>query len=101
MDLINRYINQGRFGTFVEGFLTAEYERKKEEAEKEEDLKLWMAYIQSDTEESYMTWKQRVCSGGSVHTQPGCDETLGDDGVEAIITKLFPNKQFQKNGGEK
>jgi len=34
LDLMNIYINQGRFGKFVEGFLEAEYERKKAEAEK-------------------------------------------------------------------
>ena len=100
LNLMNMYINQGRFGTFVDGFLKAEYERKKEEAEKDNESKLWLAYIHSNSEESYEKWKKRVCNVSADKSQSGCDEELGDDGVEAIITKLFPNKKHRKNGGE-
>ena len=38
MDLMNSYINRGQFGKFVSSFLEAEYERRKEEAEKDDDF---------------------------------------------------------------
>lgn len=100
MDLMNMYINQGRFGTFVDGFLKAEYERRKAEAEKDDELKLWIAYVQSRTEESYRNWKKRVCKAGSGNSHGGGDEALDDDGIEAIITKLFPHKAKPKEGGD-
>lgn len=91
MDLINRYINQGRFGKFVTGFLEAEYDRRKEEAEKDFDWKLWMMYINSITEKSYGDWKDDVLKNTSERTRKTKDEDLTDDGIKAIMTDLFPS----------
>lgn len=86
---MNRYINQGRFGSFVQGFLEAEFERKKEK----EDCKLWTAYIHSYSEESFIDWKKRVT--GSASTEPthsaNSDAELTEDGIQSIVNKLFPS----------
>ena len=91
LDLMNMYINQGRFGKFVTGFLEAEYERKKETAEKDFDWKLWMMYINSITDKSYGDWKEDVLQNASDKTRKTKDDYLTDDGIEAIMTKLFPS----------
>jgi hypothetical protein len=91
LDLMNMYINQGRFGKFVTGFLEAEYDRRKEEAEKDFDWKLWMMYINSFTDKSYGEWKEDVLDNTSDKMHKTKDEDLTDDGIEAIMTELFPS----------
>ena len=91
MDLVSRYINQGRFGSFVQGFLEAEYERKKEKAEKEKEWKLWTAYIHSYSEESFVDWKKRVTGSAVSSNTTNSDADLTDDGIQSIVSKLFPS----------
>ncbi len=91
MDLMNRYINQGRFGSFVQGFLEAEFERKKEKAEQENEWKLWTAYIHSYSEESFIDWKKRVTGSAVSSNAMNSDADLTDDGIQSIVNKLFPS----------
>ena len=91
LDLMNRYINQGRFGKFVTGFLEAEYDRRKTEAEKDFDWKLWMMYINSMTDKSYGEWKESVLQNVSDKTRKTKDDDLTDDGIKTIMDKLFPS----------
>lgn len=95
LDLMNLYINQGRFGDFVSGFCTAEHDRKKEEADKELDTKLWMAYVYSRSNLSFREWKNNICKPDMTH---GSDESLDNEGIKAIINDLFPDKSSQ--GGD-
>lgn len=93
MDLLKRYINQGRFGAFVEGFLTAEYERRKQEAEKENELKLWIAYVHSYSDKSYNEWKKQIFNAGSTTNSGKSDADLDDEGIRSIIDSLFTNNK--------
>lgn len=88
MDLMKRYINQGRFGTFVHGFLEAEYERRKAEIDKENEQMLWIAYVHSYAEESFEDWKKKVCKKDGGTTK---DAELDDEGIKGIIDSLFPS----------
>lgn len=91
LDLMNLYINQGRFGKFVSGFLEAEYERRKEEAEKDFDWKLWMMYIHTASDMSYGEWKQVVSENASTKTRKTKDDDLTEDGIKSIVGRLFPS----------
>ena len=93
MDLMNMYINQGRFGSFVQGFLEAEFERKKEKAEKDSDWKLWDMYIHSYSylEEPFEVWKKRVTGSTVSSNATNSDADLTDDGIQSIFNKLFPS----------
>lgn len=52
------YINQGRFGEFVEEILAMDKKRRDEEAEKEDDNKLWTAYLLSGAkDQTFNEWK--------------------------------------------
>ena len=57
MELMTIYINQGRFGEFVSEVMEMDYKRKQEEAKKEEDNKLWLAYIISMSDKPFNEWK--------------------------------------------
>lgn len=88
MDLMARYINHGRFGAFVQGFIEAEYERKKQEAEKENDLKLWIAYVHSYSDKTYDEWKKQIF--GTSTTKPRkSDADLTDNDIKSIFDSLF------------
>lgn len=97
LDLMSIYINQGRFGDFVAEFCTAEYDRKKEEADKDLESKLWMAYVYSRSELPYREWKNKVCTKDEPQTHRG-DENLDNEGIKAIINDLFPDNSSQ--GGD-
>lgn len=98
MDLMGRYINQGRFGKFVSGFMDAEYDRRVEEARKERDMKLWMAYVHSHTERSYNEWKKEAVQENDRTGKPSGDNNLDNDGIQKILTKFFPQQMLR--GGE-
>ena len=69
MELIRVYIDQGRFGEFVSEVIRMDTERKQEKIEKEEDSKLWIAYLlEMQTDRilgnpqgiSFNKWKERI-----------------------------------------
>ena len=91
LDLMNQYINHGRFGKFVTGFLEAEYERRKEEANKDEDWKLWVMYIHSFSDKSFAEWKRDIMKTASETRKKNRDDELNDDGIKSIVNKLFPS----------
>lgn len=101
MDLIKMYINRGRFGEFVASVLEADYQRRKDEAEKDDNWKLWTMYIQlvsvGATDESFAVWKERVCKPATENSAKGksSDEELTEDGIKSIIDRLFPNDNNQ------
>lgn len=82
------YINRGRFGEFVSSVLEAEYERRKEQAEKDDDMKLWLMYIHSAVEESFNEWKKRVLKSAD-NKKANRDHDLDDESIKAIIDDLF------------
>ena len=91
LDLMNMYINQGRFGKFVTGFLESEYEKRKEADEKDFDWKLWMMYINSAAEVSFGEWKESVTKNATNKTRKTKDDDLTEDGIQSIVSKLFPS----------
>lgn len=97
MDLLYTYINQRRFGDFIKGFIQAENDRKKAEADRDEELKEWIAYVHSDTEKSFNKWRAdlkehaETMIGSKTGKKVGRDEDLDDKGIQDIYAKLFPN----------
>lgn len=89
MDLINSYINRGQFGEFVTEFLQSEYDRKKAEMDKDEDMKLWIMYCHSYSDDSFLDWKRKVLRTGSNGQCQGTDADLTDEDIEAICVDLF------------
>ncbi len=90
MELVSAYIRHGRFKEFVQGFLAAEQERKKAENEKNQDWMLWLAYVNTDTEQSYGEYKRRVMGAAApVEKKQGDADLTGDD-IQKMMQRLFP-----------
>lgn len=87
VNLMYRYIEQGRFGAFVNGFLQAQFERDKKETEKENEWMLWTAYIHSYSDKTYGEWKKDFVKPKK-YTK---DSHLTEDGIKALWDKMFPS----------
>ena len=91
MELINTYIDQGRFGEFVFNFLRIEEERKQAERKKEDEQHLWMMYVHSWSDKSFEDWKSEALQS-TKEPKKGKDEDLTDSDIEGIIDDLFPGR---------
>ena len=56
-EFMSMYINQGRFDEFVSEIIRMENKRRAEIAEKENDDRLWSAYIRSMSDMTFEEWK--------------------------------------------
>ena len=102
LDLMNIYINQGRFGDFVSGFLQEEKNRAVEKVEIYNDLKLWIAYVVSFSKDSFQQFKDKACKPQNGQKTPagGSDLELDNDGIKSIIDSLFPADNSPRKEGE-
>lgn len=82
-------MEDGRFGEFVQEIISSENKRKQEEAQKEEDRKLWELYLHSASDKSFRDWKDEVV--GRNNKVGKRDADLTNDDVDAIIKQLFKN----------
>ena len=93
LDLMNMYVNRGRFGEFVESVIDAENQRLKDEAEKDDNWKLWTMYVNllanGLAEGSFQQWREKVVKNTTGSTSKSRDEDLTDDGIKSIMGKLF------------
>ena len=91
MELMRTYINRGRFGDFVQGFLQAEYDRRKIEADKDEEWHLWIAYVHSYSDKSFAEWKNQLLGRSDAKKKTGGDYNLTNEGIKAILNDVFPS----------
>lgn len=91
MELMKIYIKQGRFGEFVYNIIEKENQRKQEEAEKENEQKMWLMYVHSGSGKSFNEWKAQVLTNtSSAKKSGGKDENMTEAEMEGIINSLFP-----------
>ena len=70
LELMRLYIEQGQFGEFVENIVELENKRIIEEAEKENEDRLWQMYIHSYSDKSFNVWKDEVMNGQPQQQEP-------------------------------
>lgn len=58
IEFMNIYIKQGRFGEFVSEVIEMDAVRKRDEVKKENDNRLWDAYIHSMSNKTFIEWKK-------------------------------------------
>ena len=93
MDLMKLYIEQERFGEFVYEVITAENKRRQEQAEKEEDNKLWMAYLLSaENNKTFSEWKASIIRPSSPNSSGKRDDDMTKADVDNLLNRLFPEK---------
>lgn len=91
------YIDGGQFGKLIEDLLDSEIKRRREEAEKENDRKMWELYLHSSTDKSYKEWHDEIMRNQKAQAKganaPGKrDEDMTDEDVDTLLKKLFPSK---------
>ncbi len=59
-EFMNLYIEQGRFGEFVAEIVEMDNKRSREEAERENDNRLWSIYIRSFSDKTFDEWKREL-----------------------------------------
>lgn len=90
------YIEQGRFGELVFNIVKQEQERRKEKAEKDEEEKLWMAYVHSYSDKSFIDWKAEVLKPDHASNGTGKkDEDMTQSDIDKILLDLFPDQLNQ------
>lgn len=89
-EFMRLYIEQGRFGEFVKEIVTAENKRRNEQAEKEWDDRLWIAYIRSGLENtSFDEYKALVLKPVSRQSTGKKDEDMTEEDINNLLKKLF------------
>lgn len=88
-EFMRPYIETGRFGEWVNEIITAENKRRKEQAEKEEDEKLWLAYVHIGPDKSFSDWKAELLQQPSPNVSGKRDEDMTDADVDALLSRLF------------
>lgn len=92
MELMNHYINENRFGEFVSNILDVEYKRKREERERDEDWKLWFAYLLGMHEESFKDWKREIFQTAEKAAGRVSDMNMTEDDISNIIESTFQDR---------
>lgn len=85
------YIDNGQFGEFVFELVSAENKRRKEEAQKAEEQKMWELYLHSFSDKSFIDWKAEVTKSAPQTNTKDADMTTED--VDRIIKHLFKPAQ--------
>ena len=95
LDLINTYIDSGRFGEFVTKFLELENERRREKQKHDEDWQLWVMYTRlypTYTQDTFPKWKAglQTVPEKQAGSRGGCsDADLTEEGIQNIINSVF------------
>ena len=86
LEFMRIYIDNGRFGEFVDNIISEENKRKIEEAEAKEEQKFWELYLHSFSNKSFNDWKAEAIQNSNNQKQP---ESLAmtNDQVESAIEK--------------
>jgi hypothetical protein len=76
----------------VENIVSAENKRRKEEAEKEEEHKLWTMYIHSMSDKSFIDWKKGLMEQKKPESYSMTNEQVEAEKQHAmeILKKISP-----------
>ena len=76
--------------------MEAEHERKKQEAERDQDWMLWIAYVHSYSDKSFSDWKKEVMKSASTTSRQGSDVNMTEKDIQSIMDGLFKKPQPQE-----
>ena len=92
LDFMRLYIEQGRFGEFVAEIYELDFKRRKEEAEKENEDKLWTMYVHSMSDKSFIDWKKGLMEQKEPESYSMTNEQVEAEKQHAmeILKKISP-----------
>lgn len=83
---MHTYMEQGRFGEFITEIMELHAKRKQDEERKENENRLWTAYIHSMSDKSFIEWKQEVEGKAQNNRQPQ-SKAMSNEQVENELAK--------------
>lgn len=91
-EFMGLYIMQGRFGEFVSEIAYMDFKRKKEEAEKRNDDRLWSLYIRSMSDKTFEEWKEGLKTSKVPENYSMSNEEIGKVKQQAkgILERISP-----------
>lgn len=87
------YIDSGRFGEFVFELISSENKRRQDEAQKEEEQKMWELYLHSFSDKSFTDWRAEATKSRQNKADGKKDAEMTTEDVDNIIKHLFKNAQ--------
>ena len=87
MEFMKMYIDQGRFGEFVQNIVEIENKRKQEEAELASDNRLWIAYVHSMSEQSFVEWKEGLKQQAKEQSNKPVSYSMNNEQVADVKAK--------------
>ena len=92
MEFMQLYIEQGRFGEFVTEILEMDRKRKQETDKKEEEDRLWTAYIHSMSDKSFNEWKKELFTQKQPEDYSMTNEQVADvkEQSRGILKRISP-----------
>lgn len=91
-EFMRPYIETGRFGEWVTDVIRTENERRRAQAEKEDEEKLWTAYVHSYSDKPFSEWKTSVLKPAKTGSGKRDDDMTNED-IEALLHRLFPQQE--------
>lgn len=99
-EFMSRYIRQQRFGEFVSEILRLDSNRRRNDAEKENDDRLWSVYIRTMSDKSFAEWKKTLHTAAPLPAgQAETEVTTREDintmirNAQGILNNFVPEKQ--------
>lgn len=86
------YIEQGRFGELVTEIITVENKRRKEQADKEEEEKLWAAYIHSYSDKTFSEWRNEIMRPAITTGTGKRDDDMTNADIRNLMQRLFKSE---------
>ncbi len=89
MGFMQNFISLGRFDVFVSDVIRKKKKQEEDKIKQEDDLKLWIAWCHSGSEESYGSWLSKQYSGGQSEKQKSGDDDLTENQIVDIVNRTF------------
>lgn len=89
-EFMRLYMEQGRFGEFVNEIIRQENQRRKEQVEETETQMLWTAYIHSGSDKSFVDWKSDILKPEAAgQNGRNKDDHMTKADIDNLMTRLF------------
>lgn len=89
MGFMQNFITLGRFDIFVSDVIRKKKKQEEDKIKEEDDLKLWIAWCHSGSEESYGSWVSKLYTGRQSQKQLKGDESLTEHQIINIVNQTF------------
>lgn len=89
MEFMRHFISLGCFDRFVSDVINKKRKQEEDKIKQDDDLKMWIAWCHSGSDQPYSDWKSQYYTGGHPKEKRAGDENLTEDQIIDIVNKTF------------